>query len=77
MVSPKEISTPVPYVQIESSGRTSFGIDANGKLWGWGNSLRYELGNGTRVDDPTPSVNLSGATALSGTATTEDALVQG
>jgi alpha-tubulin suppressor-like RCC1 family protein len=75
VTSPEKITTPVPYVQIESSGRTSFGIDAKGDLWGWGSNAHYELGNGTTTDDSTPAVILSGATALSGTASTEEALV--
>ena len=77
VTSPEKVTTPVPYLQIESSGRTSFGIDADGNLWGWGDNRDYELGNGTTVSDPTPSVILTGATALSGTATTEAALVGG
>jgi alpha-tubulin suppressor-like RCC1 family protein len=76
VTSPEEISAPAAYVQIESAGRTSFGIDADGNLWGWGYNGHYDLGNGTTVNDPTPAVIVSNATALSATANTEEALVK-
>ena len=75
ITSPERSRRLFPMCRSSPEGRTSFGVDATGKLWG---SIRDdELGNGTTVSEPTPSVILSGVTALSGAAITEEALVQG
>jgi alpha-tubulin suppressor-like RCC1 family protein len=68
VTSPKEISTPVPYVSVESCGETSYGIDASGNLWAWGSNRHHQLGNGTTTTQFAPVVLAKEVRAVSATA---------
>jgi len=73
VTSPEQISTPAPYVAVESNGDASYGIDASGKLWGWGDNSKDQLGNGAATTQLTPTVLVTGVSEVSATA--GDALV--
>jgi len=72
--SPEVVTSPAPLVAVETGGQSSYGIDTNGNLWGWGDDSAYQLGNPAGGDQLTPSVILTGVAQVSATSNTADAL---
>jgi alpha-tubulin suppressor-like RCC1 family protein len=68
VTSPEQVSTPAPFVVVESSGEASYGVDATGDLWGWGSNRHDQLGNGAKTNQLTPVVLADGVSEVSATA---------
>jgi alpha-tubulin suppressor-like RCC1 family protein len=48
------------FLDFSNTFSTGYGVDAAGYVWGWGTNSSGEIGDGTRVDQPTP-VKIAGA----------------
>jgi alpha-tubulin suppressor-like RCC1 family protein len=68
VTSPERVSTPAPYVAVESDGEASYGLTASGHLWGWGSNRHDQLGNGATTTQLTPVILVMGVTEVSATA---------
>ena len=51
---PGQVATDTDWVAIKTGGESSFGLKANGTLWGWGLNNVGQLGDGTLVDKNVP-----------------------
>jgi alpha-tubulin suppressor-like RCC1 family protein len=73
--SPELITPPsgVTYRTLATSGGTSYGISATGKVYAWGGGMEGQIGNGTTKSSSTPVKVASGATRISATA--DDVLI--
>ena len=69
---PLPVRVPLPgglnFTKIATSGATSYGITAEGKLYAWGDNLLGSVGDGTNEKVPAPVFITSGADTISGTA---------
>ena len=74
VTTPERVTTPVPYVAVESCGDASSGVDASGNLWGWGDNTRFQLGNGTAGTQLIPAVIATGVREVSATASAVEVL---
>jgi alpha-tubulin suppressor-like RCC1 family protein len=52
--SPSQFGNDSDWVQLFSSSANAFALKADGTLWAWGNNTYGQLGDGTKVDRPTP-----------------------
>jgi alpha-tubulin suppressor-like RCC1 family protein len=64
----------MPFSAIATGGQTSYGIDANGNVWAWGDTASEQAGDGQSAGNVlTPVEVLSGATSISATADDSEA----
>ncbi len=72
VTSPEKVTTPVPYVLVEAAGSTSFGLDASGNLYGWGDDTLAQLGHGRGGAVSQPAIIATGIAKVSATANVVD-----
>lgn len=67
---PNKLSpTKIPLLSGIESMRISssvYALDDDGVMWGWGYNQSRNLGNGTTVDNPTPSTIMTGVASIGG-----------
>jgi alpha-tubulin suppressor-like RCC1 family protein len=70
--SPVLITPPagVHYRQVATSGATSYAITVTGRVYAWGANMLGEVGNGGVLNVRTPVLVATGASSVSGTAST-------
>lgn len=67
---PNPIATGLHFRRVAASGRSSFGLDAEGNVWAFGADRSEALGNGVGVvNQPTPAIVDTGASMISATST--------
>jgi alpha-tubulin suppressor-like RCC1 family protein len=68
--SPELITPParVTYQTLCSGGSTGYAITAGGDVYAWGGNGAGQVGNGTKVNEPTPTLVESGQGLISATA---------
>jgi hypothetical protein len=57
--TPAAVASLAPAVAIGASAGNAFAVLADGSVWAWGANLRANLGNGTKLSQPSP-VQVSG-----------------
>jgi RNA polymerase sigma factor (sigma-70 family) len=59
-VSLRRIGTENDWVSIAVGESQNLAIKSDGTLWGWGQNLYYQLGDGTKITRPTPVPSIPG-----------------
>ena len=59
-VSLRRIGNETDWASIAVGGSQSLAIKSDGTLWGWGENLNYQLGDGTKITRPTPVPSIPG-----------------
>ncbi len=56
----RRIGNDADWVSIAVGDSQSLAIKSDGTLWGWGENLSYQLGDGTKITRPTPVPSITG-----------------
>jgi hypothetical protein len=59
-VSLRRIGNETDWVSIAVGDSQNLAIKSDGTLWGWGENLNYQLGDGTKITRPTPVPSIPG-----------------
>jgi len=59
-VSLRRIGHDNDWVSIAAGDSQCLAIKSDGSLWGWGQNLYYQLGDGTKITRPTPVLSIPG-----------------